>query len=49
MIHSEGSPKNNNSQWIFPYENLSEQAGNYLLFVPQTPALYVVSVFYITQ
>lgn len=49
MIHSEGSPGNNNSQWIFPNENLNAQAGNYLLTVPQTYKLYLVSVFYITQ
>lgn len=49
MIYSEGVPKNNNSQWIFPDENLDAQAGNYLLAVPQTHKLYLVSVFYITQ
>lgn len=49
MIHSEGDSKNNNSQWIFPYEPLDAQAGNYLLAVPQTHKLYLVSVFYITQ
>lgn len=49
MIHSEGDSKNNNSQWVFPDENLNAQAGNYLLTVPQTHELYLVSVFYITQ
>lgn len=49
MIHSEGSPGNNNSQWIFPDEHLDAQAGNYLLTVSQTHELYLVSVFYITQ
>lgn len=49
MIHSEGDSKNNNSQWIFPDENLNAQAGNYLLTVSQTHKLYLVSVFYITQ
>lgn len=49
MIHSEGSPKNSDSQWIFPDELLDAQAGNYLLTVSQTYKLYLVSVFYITQ
>lgn len=49
MIYSEGDSKNNNSQWIFPNENLDAQAGNYLLTVSQTHELYLVSVFYITQ
>ncbi len=49
MIHSEGDSKNNNSQWIFPDENLDAQAGNYLLTVSQPHKLYLVSVFYITQ
>ena len=49
IIHSEGSPGNNNSQWIFPDEHLNAQAGNYLLTVSQTHELYLVSVFYITQ
>lgn len=49
MIHSEGNPKNNDSQWIFPDEHLNAQAGNYLLTVSQTHELYLVSVFYITQ
>lgn len=49
MIHSEGDSKNNNSQWVFPDENLNAQAGNYLLTVSQTHKLYLVSVFYITQ
>lgn len=49
MIHSEGSPGNNNSQWIFPDEHLNAQAGNYLLTVSQTYKLYLVSVFYIIQ
>ena len=49
MIHSEGDSKNNNSQWFFPDEPLDAQAGNYLLTVPQTHELYLVSVFYITQ
>lgn len=48
-IHSEGNPKNNNSQWVFPDKDLNAQAGNYLLTVPQTYKLYLVSVFYITQ
>lgn len=49
MIHSEGNSKNNDSQWFFPDEPLDAQAGNYLLTVPQTHELYLVSVFYITQ
>lgn len=49
MIHSEFNSKNNDSQWIFPYEHLNAQAGNYLLTVSQTHELYLVSVFYITQ
>ena len=49
MIHAEGDSKNNNSQWVFPDEHLNAQAGNYLLTVPQTHELYLVSVFYITQ
>lgn len=49
MIISEGYPKNNNSQWFFPDKHLNEQAGNYILVVPQTQALYLVSIFYITQ
>lgn len=49
MIYSEGVPKNNNSQWGFPDKNLNAQAGDYLLVVPQTHKLYLVSVFYITQ
>lgn len=49
MIHSESSPGNNDSQWIFPSEHLDAQAGNYLLAVPQTYKLYLVSVFYIVQ
>lgn len=49
MIHSEGSPGNDNSQWISPDEHLDAQAGNYLLTVSQTYELYLVSVFYITQ
>lgn len=49
MIHSEGSPENNNSQWIFPDKQLNAQAGNYLLTVSQTYKLYLVSVFYIIQ
>lgn len=49
IIYSEGSPGNNNSQWIFPDEHLNAQAGNYLLTVLQTYKLYLVSVFYITQ
>ena len=49
MIHSEGSPGNDNSQWIFPNEHLNAQAGNYLLTVSQKYKLYLVSVFYITQ
>lgn len=49
MIHSEGNSKNNIPQWIFPYEDLNAQAGDYLLAVPQTHELYLVSVFYITQ
>lgn len=49
MIHSECDSKNNNSQWILPYEPLDAQAGNYLLTVSQTHELYLVSVFYITQ
>lgn len=48
MIQSEGA-KNNNSQWFFPDKPLDAQAGNYLLTTPQTPELYLVSVFYITQ
>lgn len=49
MIHSEGNSKNNISQWIFPDKRLDAQAGKYLLAVPQTHELYLVSVFYITQ
>lgn len=49
MIYSEGVPKNNNSQWVFPDKNLDAQAGDYLLVIPQTHKLYLVSVFYITQ
>jgi hypothetical protein len=49
IIYSEGSPGNNNSQWIFPDEHLNAQAGNYLLTVSQTYKLYLVSVFYIIQ
>lgn len=49
MIYSEGDSKNNNSQWVFPYEHLDAQAGNYLLTVSQTYKLYLVSVFYIVQ
>lgn len=49
MIYSVGSPGDNNSQWVFPNEHLDEQAGNYLLAVPQTNKLYLVSVFYIVQ
>lgn len=49
MIHSEGKPKNINSQWVFPFEPLNAQAGKYLLAAPQTYELYLVSVFYITQ
>lgn len=49
IIYSEGSPGNNNSQWIFPDEYLNAQAGNYLLTVSQTYKLYLVSVFYIVQ
>lgn len=49
MIYSEGDSKNNDSQWVFPDEPLNAQAGNYLLTVPQTHELYLVSVFYITQ
>lgn len=49
IIYSEGSPENNNSQWIFPDELLNAQAGKYLLTVSQTHELYLVSVFYITQ
>lgn len=49
MIHSEGNFKNDDPQWIFPDDPLDAQAGNYLLIVPQTYELYLVSVFYITQ
>lgn len=49
MIHSEGNSKDNISQWVFPDKRLDAQAGNYLLAVPQTHKLYLVSVFYITQ
>lgn len=49
LIHSVGDSKNNSSQWIFPYEHFDAQAGEYLLVVPQTHKLYLVSVFYITQ
>lgn len=49
MIYSEGSPGNDNSQWIFPDEHLDAQARNYLLTVSQTYKLYLVSVFYIVQ
>lgn len=49
LIHSEGNYKDDVSQWFFPDECLDAQAGNYLLNVPQTDELYIVSVFYITQ
>lgn len=49
MIHSEGSPGNNNSQWIFPDGHLDAQAGEWLLTIPQTYNPFVISVFYITQ
>lgn len=49
IIYLEGSPGNNNSQWIFPDEHLNAQAGNHLITVSQTYELYLVSVFYITQ
>lgn len=49
IIHSEGSPGNDNSQWIFPNGHLDAPAGNYLLTVSQTYKLYLVSVFYIVQ
>ena len=49
MIHSEDDSKNNNSQQVFPDENLNAQVGNDLLTVSQTHELYLVSVFYITQ
>lgn len=49
MIHSEGNSENNSAQWVFPDEHLDAQAGNYLLIVPQTYELFLVSVFYITQ
>jgi hypothetical protein len=49
MIYSEGNSKNNVSQWVFPNKDLDAQAGSYLLAVPQTHELYLVSVFYITQ
>lgn len=49
MILSEGNSKGNDSQWFFPDEPLNAQAGEYLLTVPQTYELYLVSVFYITQ
>lgn len=49
IIHSEGSPGNDNSLWTFPDEHLNAQAGNYLLTVSQTYKLYIVSVFYIIQ
>lgn len=45
MIHSEGSPGNNDSQWIFPDEHLNAQAGNYLLTVSQTYKLYLYQYF----
>lgn len=49
MIHSEGDARDTYSQWFFPDENLNAQAGNYLLTVPQTQELYLVTVFYIIQ
>lgn len=49
MICSVGSPGNNNSQWIFPDRPFNAQAGNYVLTVPQTYKLYLVTVFYIIQ
>lgn len=49
MIYSEGNPEDNNSHWVFPDKHLNKQAGTYLLAVPQTHELYLVSVFYITQ
>lgn len=48
-IHSEGNSKNDDSQWFFPDEPLNAQAGDYLLYAPQTYELFLVSVFYITQ
>lgn len=49
MTTSEGKSKSNDSIWFFPDEHLNAQAEDHLLFVPQTPELYLVSVFYITQ
>lgn len=49
MFHSEHDYENNKSQWVFPGNPLDEQAGRYILAVPQTHKVYVVSVFYITQ
>lgn len=49
IIYSEGSPGNDNSQWIFPDDHLNAQDGNHLLTVSQTYKLYLVSVFYIIQ
>ena len=49
IIHSEYGFENSPSQWIFPDKHLNVQAGNYLLAVPQTYKLYLVSVFYIIQ
>lgn len=40
IIYSEGSPGNNNSQWIFPNEQLNAPAGNYLLTVSSISILY---------
>ena len=49
VILAGDNPKNNNSQWVFPDKHFNKKAGNYLLAVPQTYELYLVSVFYITQ
>lgn len=49
MIQSEGNSKDSKPQWVFPDKDLYAKAGYYLLTVPQTYKLYLVSVFYITQ
>lgn len=48
-ILSMSKPGNDASQWIFPDKHVDAQAGKYLLTVPQTYKLYLVSVFYIVQ
>lgn len=49
MLHSEGNSKDSKPQWVFPDNILKARVGNYLLVVPQTTKLHLVSVLYITQ